>query len=171
MIWDSLLFIDENRNGAKYLKHYFKVQCLTISAQLSQSMHQIPLSTQVQKLTQYQQYCNQQEKVKVLDSLIFWESLHFVAQNKNPAKSENTVPNFRCAPFRMHQVPQVGVTKINLASIILQSTKKFKIFQILDCFGDPSSLLTKIKCSEGPETFLESFVFDQQCALGMSLSI
>ena len=24
MIWDSLLFVDQNRNGAKYLKHYFK---------------------------------------------------------------------------------------------------------------------------------------------------
>ena len=25
MIWDSLLFVDQNRNGGKYLKHYFKV--------------------------------------------------------------------------------------------------------------------------------------------------
>ena len=24
MVLDSLLFVDENRNGAKYLKHYFK---------------------------------------------------------------------------------------------------------------------------------------------------
>ena len=39
------------------------------------------------------------KKVKVLDSIIFWGSLHFVDQNKNPAKSKNTMPNFRCAPF------------------------------------------------------------------------
>ena len=24
MIWHSLLFVDQNRNGAKYLKHYSK---------------------------------------------------------------------------------------------------------------------------------------------------
>ena len=45
MIWDSLLFVDQNRNGAKYLKHYFKVKHLTISAHLSQSARQIPLQS------------------------------------------------------------------------------------------------------------------------------
>ena len=39
------------------------------------------------------------KKVKVLDSLIFWGSLCFVDQNKNLAKSKNTMANFRCAPF------------------------------------------------------------------------
>ena len=39
------------------------------------------------------------KKVKVLDSLKFWGSLHFVDQNKNPAKSKNTMLNYRCASF------------------------------------------------------------------------
>ena len=68
------------------------------------------------------------QKVKVLDFFIFWGSLHFVDQHRNPAKSKNTMPNYRCAPFSMHQVPHVGVTIINLASMILKSTKKVKNF-------------------------------------------
>ena len=39
------------------------------------------------------------KKVKVLDFLIFRGSLHFVNQNKNPAKSKNTLLNYRCVPF------------------------------------------------------------------------
>ena len=39
------------------------------------------------------------KKVKVLDSLIYWGSLHFVDKNRNPAKSKNIMPNYRCAPF------------------------------------------------------------------------
>ena len=39
------------------------------------------------------------KKKKVLDSLILWGALHFVDQNKNPAKSKITMPNYRCAPF------------------------------------------------------------------------
>ena len=39
------------------------------------------------------------KKVKVLDSLKFWGSLHFVDQNKTPAKSKNTMLNYRCASF------------------------------------------------------------------------
>ena len=39
------------------------------------------------------------KKVKVLDSLKFWGSLHFVDQNKNPVKSKNTMLNYRCASF------------------------------------------------------------------------
>ena len=56
--------------------------------------------------------------------------------------------------------------KINLALIILQSTQKFKNFQLLVCFGKLSCLLIKIKYDGVPETFLESSVFDEQCTLG-----
>ena len=38
-------------------------------------------------------------KKKVLDSLIFSRALHHVDQNKNPANSKITIPNYRCAPF------------------------------------------------------------------------
>ena len=69
-------------------------------------------------------------------------ALHFFDQNKNPAKSKITMPDYRCAPFWTDQVPWVGVTKINLASIILQSKKIKK--HLLDCFGNLSSLI-KIK--------------------------
>ena len=74
MTWDSLLFIDQNRNGAKYLKNYVKVL-----------------------------------NFKLLASRSLWGPLLLVDQNK--------------------------------------------------------------KYSEVTETFLESFVFDEQCALGMSLSV
>ena len=78
------------------------------------------------------------KKVKVFDSLIFWGSLYFVNQKKNLAKSENTMPNFKCTPFRMHQIPLGVVTKINLALIILQSTKKkLKTFSFLIILGTP----------------------------------
>ena len=39
------------------------------------------------------------KKVKVLDSLIFWGSLHYVDKNRNPAKSKNIMSNYRCAAF------------------------------------------------------------------------
>ena len=74
MTWDSLLFIDQNRNGAKYLKNYVKVLNFNLLASRS-----------------------------------FWRPLLLVDQNK--------------------------------------------------------------KYSEVTETFLESFVFDEQCALGTSLSV
>ena len=68
------------------------------------------------------------QSIEVLDSLIFWGSLHFVDKNGNLAKSKNIMPNYSCAPFLTHQVSKVGVTKINLASLMLQSTKKSKNF-------------------------------------------
>ena len=39
------------------------------------------------------------KKVKVLDSLIYWGSLHFVDKNRNPAKSKNIMTTYRCIPF------------------------------------------------------------------------
>ena len=50
MIWDSFMFVDQNRNGVKYLKHYFIVQCLTMNAHLFQLTRQTRLSTLVQKI-------------------------------------------------------------------------------------------------------------------------
>ena len=50
MIWDSFMFVDHNGNGVMYLKHYFKVQYLTVSAHLFQWTRQISLSTLVQKI-------------------------------------------------------------------------------------------------------------------------
>ena len=43
MIWHSLLFVDQNRNRAKYLKHYFKVsncKCTPISINTSDTTAQ-----------------------------------------------------------------------------------------------------------------------------------
>ena len=85
------------------------------------------------------------KKGKVLDSFMFWGSIHFVDQNEIPVSLK-----IQCLTLGAHfseciRYHQVGVTKVNLASKILKSTKKFKNFWILDCFGDPSSLLIKIK--------------------------
>ena len=44
------------------------------------------------------------QSIEVLDSLIFWGSLHFVDKNGNLAKSKNIMPNYSCAPFLTHQV-------------------------------------------------------------------
>ena len=53
-----------------------------------------------------------------------WLPLHFVDQNKNSVKSK-----IQCLTIGAHLSERViGVTKINIASLILQSTKNFKTF-------------------------------------------
>ena len=86
MIWDSLLFVDQNRNGAKYLKHYFK--------SLESNYKRTPISINMPDTTKYLS------------------------------------------------------TKFNIASTILQSTTKIKKFQIPHYFGEPSTLLIKIKTQQ-----------------------
>ena len=69
---------------------------------------------------------------------------------------------------------KVGVTKNNLAPIILQSTKKLKVFkkfQNSKVLGTPPPGLSKQKFSEVPQAILEIFVFDEQDALCASPSL
>ena len=42
---EFLRHVDQNKNGAKYLEHYLKVYCLTISVFLSQHIRYHWLST------------------------------------------------------------------------------------------------------------------------------
>ena len=47
MIWDSLLFVDQNRNGVKYLKHYLVCndKCTPISINASDTTEYLGTKT------------------------------------------------------------------------------------------------------------------------------
>ena len=72
---------------------------------------------------------------------MFWVSCHFADQNKNPVKCLQHYLKIQCLPIGAHlsectKYHKVGITENNLASIILQSTKKFKNFKIPILFVD-----------------------------------
>ena len=84
--------------------------------------HKIPLSTSIQKLRINNTAIN--KKKKVLDSSKIWTPLHFVDQNKNPAKCLKHYLRIPCLTISVHlsepiRCHKVGATKNNLASIIM----------------------------------------------------
>ena len=62
-----------------------------------------------------------------MDALVFWRSFNFVNQNKNPTKSKNTIPNYRCAHLseciRYHRQGYKNQLSINNAAISKNNQK------------------------------------------------
>ena len=71
-------------------------------------------------------------------------------------------------------MPKIGPSHPNLFSLsgfdtaINKKNQESFIFLFLNVLGSPCPFLPKHKYSKVPETFLESFVFDVQCTLGLN---
>ena len=81
--------------------------------------------------------------------------------------------NYKYTPITVSDTTDYLGRKTNLTSKTLQSIKNSKTITFLIVFGTPLLLpcWSKQKFSKVPETFLESFVFDEKCTLGTSLSV